>query len=1041
MNVVKLAIKRPVFITSIVLVILITGIIAYSRLGVELMPNMSFPAIGVMTSYPGASPEEIEQLISKPLEDELGSISGLKHLSSNNIEGLSVITIEFEMEVDIDKAAQEVRDKVSAVKNNLPTDLNSDPVIEKYNFSTSAIMRIALISDLPPAEMYDLAKDNLKPSLERIKDVGNVQITGGSRREIHVEIDQNKINEYGISMSRIINSLKSKGSNIPIGKNENGLTETVYRSIDDFTSFDQIRNTLVSFNGDIGIFLNVASLGTVKDGYEDERSLGYINYLEQEENNDHFISGVQSCIYLDVIKQSGKNTVSVAESVRKKIAEINEDLSKGNGNSRLIITTDNSVWIKTNVNEAVSSIFIGIVLAILVVYLFLGNIRSTIITAIAIPNSLLGAVIIMYVMGYTFNMMTLMALSLVVGLLVDDAIVVRENIFRKLEDGMDPFSAAEKGTTEVMLAVIATTLAIIAVFFPIGMLNGIDGKLFRQFGFTVIFAMLVSLFDALTVAPFLSAYFAGKGEKTRNIVVTKFEKFQDWMDARYLTVLRFTTEKPILIIIITAIIFISSIVLAGFVKTTYITSGDSGEISVSIQMPPGTSLAGTAETVKKIEEKLKELKDIEYYTVSIGNSTGEVAKANIYCKLLKKRKMTTDENMDNVRGILSEFDRVNISVDKGEGGSSNEKPFVMIVSGRDFKSTEKAAEMIKMQVQSIPDLTDVNTSIRRGSPEYRIYFDPVKMQSLGVSPGSAGSELRYNISGSIAGKFRTEGAQYNILARLKPDQRNLEKLFNITRIENSNGKMVPLNMVARGEKTTGLADIEKRDKAYVIRITANIVPDGSIGQAMKHANDLIEKNVKLPQDVTITYSGDTELFTDTAKSLVFAVTMAIIFIYLVLASLYESFITPFVILLSVPPAITGALLALLVSGFMLDMFSMIGMVMLMGLVTKNSILLVDNAVHGVRSGLTRKQAILEAGQRRLRPIMMTTFAMLAGMLPLALGIGEAAKMKQSMGISIMGGIIVSTMVTLLVVPAVFEYIDRFREVTEGRILVRQKSDK
>ncbi len=1044
MNIAKLAIKRPVFISCIVAIIVIVGGISYHNIGVELMPDMSFPTIGVTTTYAGASPEEIEQLITKPLEDELGSLSGLKHLSSENIESLSTITLEFDMTVDAEKAAQDVRDRINIVKNNLPDDLTDDPVVRKFDPDSSAVIRLALISDLTTAEIYDLAKETIKPKLERIKDVGSVQITGGSRREIQIEIDQAKLNSYMIPMTSVVGQIKSSGSNIPVGKKEHGNTQTVFRAMGEFTDLNQVRNTLISFSGDLGNSVSVKTLGVVSDGNKDIESIGYIytpTVKNDKNNRDNKMSGVgivQSCIYLDVIKQSGKNTVEVTDSVKSQIVKINESLKPAKGNSRIIVTSDQSKWIKTNVSETVSTILIGIFLAVLVVYLFLGNIRSTIITAIAIPNSLLGAVILMNVMGYSFNIMTLMALSLVVGLLVDDAIVVRENIFRKLEKGESSFRAAESGTTEVMLAVVATTLAILSVFFPIGMLSGVIGKLFKQFGFTVVFAMIVSLFDALTVAPFLSAYFAGDGRKSSNIFTRSFERFQDKAEELYLKVMGYCLKHPITVIIVTTLIFISSIVLLSFVKKTFIASGDRGEFAVNIEMPAGTSLQGTGEILKKIEEKIKNIKDLDYYSVTVGNSSGEVTEGEIHCVLKANREKTTDLYKEEMRKVLSEFAYANPTVNDSHASGGKSSPFLLIVSGHDLVSVEKASSMILEKVKTIPDLVDVDSSMKKGNPEFRVNFNQERMQALGVINTVAGTELRYNITGAVVGKFRENGVEYDIRARLKPEQRDLAGTFNTTKVANTSGRMVPLNAVASGEKTTGFAQISRQDKAYVVKITANLSENGAVGNAMNQTKKLIN-NIQLPADVTYSFSGESEVFADTASSVVFALIMAIVFIYLVLSSLYESFITPFTILVAVPPALTGALLALFITGFMLDLFSMIGMVMLMGLVTKNSILLVDNAVHGVNSGLGAKEAVLLAGQRRLRPILMTTFAMLAGMLPLAMGIGEAAKMRQSMGISIMGGVIVSTLITLIVVPAVFEYIDRFRVATESKILVKDKN--
>ena len=1031
MNTAKLAIKRPIFITCIVAIIMILGIISYQNIGLELMPDVSFPTITVKTTYSGASPEEIEQLVSKPLEDELGTISGIKHLSSENKEGFSLIILAFNMEVDLDLAAQDVRDKVNAAKNNLPDDITDDPVVEKYDVDSQPVIRLSLSSDLPAGELYDLANEIIKPKLEQINDVGNVDIIGGTKREIQVEIDRNKINDYQISMIRIANQINSSGSNVPIGSREQGSKDTIFRAMGEFNNLDQIGNTMISFSGDVGNFATVNTLGRVLDGTEDVTSIGYI-YNPQEKNT-------RSCIYLDIIKQSGKNTVTVTDAVKSRIDDFNTLLKQMKGNSSVKVTSDQSKWIKTNVHETVNAIVIGIILAVLVVFLFLGNLRSTIITGLAIPNSLLGAVIVMDVMGYTFNVMTLMALSLVVGLLVDDAIVVRENIFRKIEEGHDSFTAADEGTTEVMLAVVATTLAILSVFFPIGMLTGVVGKLFKQFGFTVVFAMIVSLFDALTVAPFLSAYFAGDGKKSTNKIIIYFEKFQVKMEEWYSIIMGYSLKHPLVIIGVTLAIFIGSIGLFSFVKQTFIPEGNKGEFAINIEMPAGTSREGTKETIGKIEELLlKEIKDMDYYGVTIGNSNDEKTLGQINVYLRKDRKENTFENKMKVRGLIAKFDYANPTVndlDTGQRGA----PFALIISARDLAAVEKASGMIMNEVRKIPDLTDFNTTMKKGGEEYRIIFDQQKMMSLGVSNSVVGTELRYSVDGVVAGKFRVNGIEYDIRARLKPDQRDLPKTFYNTRVPNIDNKMIPLSAISKGEFATGFSQINRRDKSYEVEITANLAQNGAVGNAMAMTKDIIKK-LQLPPDVTYSFSGDSENFSETASSVAFALSLALLFIYLVLSSLYESFITPFTILLAIPFALTGAILALFLTGVMLDIFSMIGMVMLIGIVTKNSILLVDNAMHGVQSGLDRKEAVFQAGQRRLRPILMTSFAMVAGTLPLAMGIGEAAKMRQSMGISIIGGLLLSTLITLIVVPAVFEYVDRFREATEGKILIKRKID-
>lgn len=1038
MNTAKLAIKRPIFISCIVLAIVLMGIISYFRIGLDLIPDIDFPIVTVQSLYSGASPSEMETLVSKHLEDELSTIAGIKHISSQNTEGYSLILLEFTMDTNIDTVAQDVRDKVNLVRNKLPTDMTDDPIVQKYDPDSSPVLKLAVMSNLPPAQVYDLANERLKSQLSRVKDVGTVSIVGGSKREIQIEIDHNKMNDYRMSMVNLVSRMQASGSNVSIGKQEHGLTQTVFRSMGDYSSVSQIGNTLLSFSGDVGNSVSINTIGRVRDDVVDVTSRAYMYYPEQVEKAIEAGSkrGVQSCVYMNVIKQSKTNTVAVCDAVKKEVEKINEQLALEEGNSQVVITVDQSRWIRVNVDETVLSIVLGIILAVFVVFMFLGNVRSTVITAIAIPNSLLGAVCVMYVMGYSFNLMTLMALSLVVGLLVDDAIVVRENIFSKLEAGMDPHEAAEKGTVEVTLAVVATTLAIISVFFPIGMLEGVIGKIFQQFGFTVIFAMLVSLFDALTVAPFLSAYFAGSGEKSNMRIIVKFEKFQDWLDKKYEKIVRFCLNHPLRIIAISLLVFLAAFpILQHGVTITFFPTGDRGEFSINIEMPPGTSLDGTQATLEKIEDEIRKLPDLNYYGVTVGNSAEDVTKGTIDCFLQKKRSKTTQEIKEDVREMLTAFAFAHPSVDD-IGGSSISAPFVFVISGNDLESVEATSREVMERFVHIPDLVDLSSTVKAGKPEFRLVFDDKKLQDLGVSSTTAGMEMRYNVTGAIVSQFKEKGYTYDIRARLKPDQRDIQNLFTTMKVPNANGIMVKLSDVATGDYTTGSAQINRRDKAYEARISANIKTGSGLSTTMRKATASLD-GLEVPTGISYSFSGTSESSSETGASIIFALALAIVFIYMVLSSLYESFVTPMSILLAIPPALTGALFSLWVTGFMLDIFSMVGMIMLVGLVTKNSILLVDNAVHNLQAGMDRKNAILRAGMRRLRPILMTTFAMLAGMVPLALGIGEAAAMRQSMGIAIIGGVTLSTLISLLLVPAVFEYIDRFRAATEAKIIVRR----
>jgi len=1049
MNVAKLSIKRPIFISSIVILMVVVGLVSLNRLGVDLFPPIDFPVVTVVTTYPGASPEEIEKLITKPLEEQVSTISGIKRLSSRNMEGVSAVIAEFTYETNVQYAEEKMREKVSLARNELPDDLLDEPVVRQFDFTDQPVQTLAVTADLPPTELYDLVKERIKPIIEQVDGVGEVRLSGGTRREIQIELDRNKLNAYEISAFAIANQLRNSGANVPIGKYDRGEKSVLYRTIGQYENIDQIKKTVVSFAGDVANSVTVEKLGTVRDGAEEMETMAMLYYPKREQSAGpgffkRLFSGekkkpvereMKPCIILDVFKQSGANTVAVADGIASRLDRVNDVIKTSKGNPRLVFVYETAKHIRRNVDDVKETMIIGILLAVVVVYLFLGNIRSTIITGIAIPNSILGAFVLMYFMGFTINMMTLLALSLSVGLLVDDAIVVRENIFRKLASGMHPFEAAEAGTTEVMLAVIATTMTIIAVFLPIGFLSGIIGRFFKQFGLAVVFAMGVSLFDALTVAPLLSGYFAGSGEKSKNIVVRTFDRFQDWLEETYGKMISFSLNHPVIIILVTGIVFLSSLVAFGLLKKTFSPDPDEGEFLVNIEMPPGTSLEGTKDVAMRIFERMKKIPELNHLSIQVGNESGEYNKASLGVFMVPRSERKRDSNMLKleIRNLLKEFSFARASVDnftRISGGGSN-KPFMLALKGNDLDVLNAYAEKTAKMLERIPDLIEVSYDYQIGKPELQVRLKEQQMQMLGVTNKMAGMELRYHIEGGVVGKFHESGLEYDVRMRLKPEQRDLRRSYRETRVPNIQYKTIPLTAVADVVEDTGPSKITRQDRSRAIIISANLSPGGAVGTAMDKTIKFLTKDNPMPPGVSYAFIGQADAFKDTVTNIVTAFVLSLIFIYLVLASLYDSFITPITILLALPPALSGGFLALFITGKLMDMFSMIGTIMLMGLVTKNSILLVDFALEGVRSGLSRKEAITRAGMIRLRPILMTTFAMLAGTAPVALGVGEAAKYRTGMGVVIMGGLIVSTLITLIVVPAVFEYIDLLRERIEG----------
>ncbi|WP_061231692.1 efflux RND transporter permease subunit [Leptospira interrogans] len=1058
MNIAHLSIKRPIFICSIVLLMLLTGWVAMGRMGVDLFPDVNIPVVSVATIYPGAGPEEIEELISKPLEEELSSISGLKKISSRNQEGVSVVFGEFTLDTDIKYAEQQFRDKVGLVKPKLPTGIK-EPKVVRFDPADQPIVRLALFADLDQAKLYDLAKETVKARLEQVQGVGSVKLIGGTRREIQIELDRNKLISYQMPTVVIANRLKTAGLNVPVGKFESGSKETSYRTLGRYESLSQIENTIVSFSGEVGNAVLIKQLGTVRDGTEDEETIGYLwasqgegveekvsfltkigNFFKgKKENSATAVKETKPALFIDVYKQSGANTVSVADEVLKRIGKLNEGIQNLEGKPKIRLIRDGSKWIRYNVEDVTEAIVIGILLAVITVYFFLGNFRSTVITGLALPNSMLGAFVLMWTMGFTINVMTLLALSLAVGLLVDDAIVVRENIFRKLEEGKGVMEAAETGTTEVTLSVIGTSLTVIAVFLPVGFLSGIVGQFFKQFGLTVVFAMLISLFDGLAVAPMLSAYFAGKIDHNAkpNKAVELFDKFQTWLERQYGKVMKVALKRPGIVLLLSLGIFILSILSLKLVKSTFLPANDQGEFLVTLDLPPGTSLNGTKQVADQVLEVLKKIPEMEMIAVTIGKPDGGEPNAGTLAITLvdsKKRKLTTTQVKDQIRELLKPFEYARPAVsDYSAVGGGIQYPFQLVIKGENLGEMEAYSKKVLTKLKSLSDLADLDTDYRAGKPEYQIHLDNMKMQLVGVLPGVAGSELRYQIAGDEVSKFYDRGIEYVVKMRLRPDQRNLRMAYAQTKVPNIANKLIPLSAISVGKETAGPSRINRIDRARTIVINANLAPGGAVQDATRIADEILRKELPPPPGIRYNFQGQSEDFKELLANIVLAFGLALVFIYLVLASLYESFITPVTILFAIPPAISGAFFALALTREMLNLFSMIGLILLMGLVAKNSILLVDYAMQAIREkGMSRNDAIYEAGLVRLRPILMTSLAMIMGTVPIALGFGEAAKSRTAMGIAIIGGLILSTVVTLVVVPSIFGFIDRFREWIESK---------
>ncbi|MGZ3705255.1 MAG: efflux RND transporter permease subunit, partial [Bdellovibrionota bacterium] len=741
-------------------------------------------------------------------------------------------------------------------------------------------------------------------------------------------------------------------------------------------------------------------------------------------------------LFINVYKQSGANTIAVVKNSLHQVDIVNKVLAQGTTKAKLTVVRDASVWIQVNVEDVKESIFFGIFLAMFVVFFFLANGRSTIITGLALPNSLIGAFVLMSMAGFTVNIMTLLALSLAVGLLIDDAIVVRENIFRHIERGEDPIKAAHNGTLEVQLAVVATTFTVLAVFGPVGFLKGVVGQFFKEFGLTICFAMLISLFDALTVAPMLSAYFAGPTDHKKGpsknpitIALNGFSRFQDWLENRYEALLKKIMRYPLRTLVMSLIVFVLSVYTVKFVPKTFLPPQDAGEFQVNYDLAPGASIDEANKIGAEIDEVIRKNPEVLVSALTVGGQNGESNLGSLYVHLVnaKKRALNTTDVKAKVREQLKPYAYANVSVQDYDAVGGGQRPFNLNIIGQDQAKLQKYAEMVLAVAKKDPGLLDVDVNYRAGKPELQIPIDKSRADKLGVSTAQAGQELRTQIEGVTTAKFREAGEEYDIRVRLQEDQRDLHKGFNDTYVPNINGNLVRLRDVARAVDATGPSKITRQDRARYIQIQADLTPGGKgMGGVMDDLDKAIKNDIKLPPDMSYAYVGQAENFKELGDSMATAMMFGVLFIFLILASLYESFVTPFTIMLALPLAMCGSFVALAITQQSLNIFSMIGVIMLLGVATKNSILLVDYANQRGAEGMDRAQAMIEAGKTRLRPILMTTMALIAGTIPIAIGLNEASRQRTSMGVAIIGGLVSSTLLTLLVVPAAYLYIDRFR---------------
>ena len=1025
MNLLTLSIRRPVFITCVFLFSIISGLMAFSKLNVDLFPDVTFPIVAVTTTYQGSGPKEIENLISKPIEEAVSGVSGIESVKSVSQDNISTVIIEFKLGTDLKYAQQQVRDKISEIDKKLPEDLDANPIITLIDPNEKAIAYVSLTANLGQTQIYDLAKQRIKPLLESINGVGKINIIGGTEREIHVLVNKNSLASKEISMMQLVSKLKQSGKNVPGGNLGTQDESLNIRTTGEFADVKEILDVPISFYQN-EVLTRIRDVAKVEDSVKDETSRTYMN-------------GVPSLV-LEVYKSSDANTVKIVEQVKKTIAKTNKQFKGQIDGFEVKLAKDDSVRIKNNLYDVGESILIGLALTIVGVYLFLGNIRSTLITATALPNSLVCAFLLMYLGGFTINIMTLLAMSLSVGLLIDDAIVVRENIFRHIEMGKNPTTAAIEGTKEIFMAVLATSFVIIGVFLPIAFLQGVVGQFFKQFGFTVCFIMLVSLIDALTMAPMLSAKFAGNLHNEKHTFFGKIdavmrkvsESIQTKMVNGYEKILKITIKHYVIAIVLILAFTFGGFFASKFVAKTFIKQPDNGEFMVSIEMTPGTSLSQTAEVATAADKMIRSMKEVSFTILTIGGETKAASdQASIFVKLTpkKQRELSTTKVRDKVREDMKAYKSIQsygVTDSDNIGGSGAESKkntgaFSLDVIGEDLNEVYEVVKILQSSLANHPDLQDLDISYRDGMPELKITPNRYLSAMRGVSITDIGNEIRASVEGVTAGTFKQNGYDYDIRVRLQQNQRDISKLFGSTFVPNINNKMIPLSSIATKSETIGPSSIHRSDRMRYIAVSASVNQSGKGGlkKAMTDAEGILKEQMKIHKGIQYKFGGQAERFEELGKNIMMAMLLAVCFMYLILASLYESFRQPFIIMLVLPLAIGGGFYALWIASKAMDLFAMIGLVMLIGVSAKNSILLVDCFNQLKSSGMERTKAIVEAGKLRIRPIVMTSIVLIAGMLPVAIGLNEASQQRTSMGTVIIGGLVSSTLLTLVFIPAVY----------------------
>lgn len=1013
MHIVDLSLKRPIFISMLLFSLLLFGFLSLKSMGVDLFPKIEFPVVTVVSVLPGADVKEVEKSTTCPIEDALSSISSIKNLRSKSMEGVSQIVIEFELEKSVDVAFEEVKAKLNSIRSALPLDLK-EPVVEKFNIDSIPILSLVVSSEMKEETLTKFVEKQIKERLQKINQVGEIRLIGGREKKIWIEANPHLLSGYNATLQDVESTIKVGHFDLPGGILTSSMSQLPLKVESELSTPFDFGNLNIAKGG-----VRIRDVADVIEGINDEKSFSELNG--------------KKVILLNISKQGGANSVDIADKLKNEIAKLEKELKAQGVN--LDIAQDNSIYIRNSVDEVFFHLYLGGILAVLIVGIFLKNFRAIAIGSLALPLAVLGTFAVIHCLGFTLNIFTLLALSLAIGLLIDDSIVVQENIMRHIEEGATPQVAASLATREIAIAVFATTLSVVATFAPVAFMKGMIGRFFYQFGITVAVAVLISMAVSFTLTPLLASKIFKKNVKKGRIYCF-LEGVFEAIKLGYVKVLKVAIRFKGVTLLLALIAFFAAMSSTKFLRFEFLTKEDQSEFNVRVQTEEGSSLDLTRSVVEEMRDVLQKEKWVKWTLCSVGNDVFQDAtKGTIYVKMFDKkdRKISQSAAMEWAREHLKGKGEKNFQVElalKTSSGGFKAAEVQLEIMGPNLEKLQAVAEKIADKMKRIKGYTDIDLSYtKEGKPELNISINRDVAAQLNVSPIAIASTIRMAY-GSDVGKFSRDGERYNVGVRLQDIFRHNKETIENLEVRALNGSLIPLKGVIALSDTKAPSAIDHCNRSRVVAIFANLDKKHKVlGEAMDELSKMLDAE-KLPLGYSYNFSGMATNFKESFQNLNFALLLAIIIIYMVLVSQFESFLHPLIIMLSLPLATIGAITFLIMFKMTMSIMTMIAIIMLIGLVTKNGILLIDFINHLRKNkNLSLEEAVIQGSALRLRPILMTTFSIIFGMLPIACGMGAGAESHAPMATAIIGGLITSTFLTLLVVPAAYAFVEK----TKGRL--------